>query len=76
MTTATLTQDMAWKFKLGKTFIDFPNPLASLDDNARALAQHFPQLRWTRVFEEDAQYDADQNAMVVPIIAPPVKTNG
>lgn len=65
---------MKWQFKIGGALIDFPNPNGTLEENQRLLSQHFPQLRWTKVFLEDAR--AENGAMVLPVIAPPVKTNG
>lgn len=74
MTQSTQQESMPWKFKLGNTLIDFPNPFGSIADNQRLLAQHFPQLRWTTIYEEDARLE--NGCMVVPVVPPPVKTNG
>lgn len=67
-------KELKWKFQIGASLIDFPNPLGSIQENKQLLCQHFPQLRWTSVFEEDARLQ--NGAMIVPVIAPPVKTNG
>ncbi|EPR7483988.1 TPA: hypothetical protein ACGSTL_001297 [Vibrio parahaemolyticus] len=63
-----------WKFKIGNTLVAFPNPLGGIEENQRLLAQHFPQLRWTKIYEEDAVLE--DGCMVLPVIPPPVKTNG
>ncbi|MDH1472565.1 hypothetical protein [Shewanella sp. GD03713] len=63
-----------WKFKIGNTLVAFPNPRVGIEENQRLLAQHFPQLRWTKIFEEDAVLE--DGCMVLPVIPPPVKTNG
>lgn len=70
----TSNDKIKWKFKLGGTLIDFPNPLGSIEDNKKILAQNFPQLRWTEVYEEDAHLE--DGCMVLPVVPPPVKTNG
>ncbi|BDP33373.1 hypothetical protein R7D97_16570 [Vibrio sp. Vb5031] len=70
----TATPELKWQFKLGNTLIDFPNPFGSIQDNKRLLAQHFPQLRWTEIYEEDARLE--NGCMVLPVVPPPVKTNG
>lgn len=75
MTDSALTnQPLKWKFKLGSTLIDFPAPDQDIQANRRLLAQHFPQLRWTEIYEEDARLV--DGVMILPVVAPPVKTNG
>ncbi|MBB1371253.1 hypothetical protein [Pseudoalteromonas sp. SR45-4] len=63
-----------WKFRIGTTDISFPNPAASIAENKRLLSQHFPQLRWTEIYEEDAKLE--NGCMILPVIVPPVKVNG
>ena len=62
------------KFKIGMTEINFPAPDSDLQTNVRIIANHYPQLRFTHVYEEDAQLV--NGCIVYPIIMPPVKTNG
>ncbi len=69
-----ISGDVEWKFRIGKTEISFPNPNAGINENKRILSQHFPQLRWTTIYEEDAVYE--NGCMILPVIPPPIKVNG
>ena len=68
MTTATR------QIKIGALKVDFPLPDMDLDTNVRELSLHYPMLRGTRVFEEDAVIE--NGAMTYNVVTPPIKVNG
>lgn len=40
-------------FVVGSTRLEDPTPGAPLETSTRALAQNYPQFRWSSVYEED-----------------------
>ena len=65
----------AMAFKVGARIINAPLQNASLEDNIKQLATTFPQFRWTRILEADAQVRED-GTIVYELVLPPVKING
>ncbi|MBD1389433.1 hypothetical protein IC617_08340 [Neiella sp. HB171785] len=67
-------QSLPIKFKLGATLLDDPAPHESLAKKQELLAQQFPQLRFTHIYESDAVIES--GTKVYPILVPPPKVNG
>ena len=61
-------------FKIGAARIEDTTPELSLYDAIRVLSKHYPQLRHTKVYEEDAR--VDNGELVYEVQLPPAKTNG
>lgn len=61
-------------FVIGSTRLEDPTPGAPLETATRALAQNYPQFRWTDVFEEDGIVVGD--TLEFRLQLPPPKTNG
>ncbi|MCH8552510.1 MAG: hypothetical protein LAT62_11270 [Natronospirillum sp.] len=58
----------------GSRRVEFPQPELGLQENKKLLSQHFPMLRNTTVYEEDAEVQGED--ILYPIYLPPAKTNG
>ena len=62
------------KFKLGAALIDDPAPTESLARKQQLLAQQYPQVRFTQIYESDAVIQ--DGCKIYPILVPPPKSNG
>lgn len=71
-------QTLPRKFKLGRLFLDDPDPTASLHDVRGLHAKDFPVVRQTTVFDNDGVPDEVDGMPVLlfEYIVPPVKVNG
>ena len=63
------------RFKIGARIIDAPFPQGSLQDNVTQLSKTYPQFRWTKVLDSDAQPQED-GSLLYELVLPPVKANG
>ncbi len=61
-------------FVVGSTRLEDPTPGASLETSTRALAQNYPQFRWSSVYEEDGVLVGD--TLEFKLQLPPPKVNG
>lgn len=61
-------------FVVGSTRLEDPVPGAPLKTATKALAQNYPQFRWTDVFEEDGVVVGD--VLEFKLQLPPPKVNG
>lgn len=62
-------------FKIGARLINAPLPQGSLQENVSQLSKTFPQFRWTKVLDSDAQIQED-GSLLYELVLPPVKVNG
>lgn len=69
-----LTRQLKRVFVLDGLRIADPLPGGELDDSVRALCQHYPQFRQTRVLEEDGQQQGEE--LLFNLELPPPSTNG
>lgn len=69
-------QTLPRKFKIGATVLADPNPIGTLKECHAILAQQFPLLRHTTIFEEDARLSACNTYIEYEIQLPPVKVQG
>ena len=63
------------QFKVGAREIAAPLPDQSLEENVKALARSYPQFRWTRILESDANVLTD-GSLEYELVLPPAKVNG
>lgn len=63
------------KFKVGARVINAPLPQGTLQENVSQLSKTFPQFRWTKVLDSDAQPQED-GSLLYELLLPPVKANG
>ena len=61
---------------MGGVILSDPLPKGSLDQVKAILAQSYPQIRHTSIFEHDAKLSECGEFIDYHIILPPVKTNG
>ncbi|GAA5138621.1 PRTRC system protein C [Thalassotalea piscium] len=64
------------KFKIGATIIEDPSPTSNLDQVHEILAQQYPLLRNTHIFESDGRLSQCGTYIEYEIVLPPVKTQG
>jgi len=64
------------KFKIGATILDDPMPLGDLSQVQSVLAQQFPMLRHTHIYEADGVLSDCATFILYAVILPPVKVQG
>ena len=64
------------KFKIGATTLDDPMPSCELEQVQSALAQQFPMLRHTHIYEADGVLSECATHIMYNIVLPPVKVQG
>lgn len=69
-------QAMTRKFKLGAMLLEDPMPTGTLNEVVEVLSGQFPMVRFTSIFESDAQLSSCNSYLIYDIKLPPVKVNG
>lgn len=64
------------KFKIGVTILDDPMPNCELEYVQSTLAQQFPMLRHTHIYESDGVLSDCATFIQYTIVLPPVKVQG